>query len=693
MKVYACLPAIFIIIVLNFTFSDSEAQKKDSIHDEGLQISQRLENITEANGDVEMEDDYYFQRMENLKMIPINLNTATENELSELLILDVLHIKSLLTYRALMGKFLDLYELQAIPGWSIRLIEKIRPYIMISTADDADSFYDRFRKGHSSFMVRGAQILKKSKGYLPDTNHVKAYAGNGSAIFIRYAYNYKNSLVYGISAEKKAGEQLFAGAQKHGFDFYSAHLFLRKIGIIKSLALGDFVVNMGQGLIQWQSGLAAKKGSEVLNIKRQEEILRPYNSAGKINFHRGAGITIEKNHAALTAFVSMRKLDAVLVFDSITGLGHVTSLITSGTHRTQNELNDAGRQDQFTVGGNINYSGRNFHLGMNGIHYLFKWPFQKRNELYNKYSLTGKKLSDYSIDYSYTCKNIHIFGEAAVDSRKAGALITGLLMSVDKNVSLSFVYRNISEKYQSLYSNAFTENTTPSNERGFFGGVSITPVDILKIEAYYDLFRSPWVKYRTDAPSYGNDFLVQLTCIPNKRVEIYSRYRVKKRAMNDSLGVNVLNDVSLHSTRDWRIELRIKLNPTISIRARIAMNWYDKERTDAENGFLYYGDMSYNPHRGKFSGNAGFEYFETDGYNSRFYTYQHDLSYSYSAPLTYGKGYQCYVNANYLLSGFFTLGMKISLTNYPGKLSIGTGLETINGNFKPEIKLQLRSHI
>ena len=29
------------------------------------------------------------------------------------------------------------------------------------------------------------------------------------------------------------------------------HLFVGKIGIIKSLAIGDFTVNMGQGLVQW----------------------------------------------------------------------------------------------------------------------------------------------------------------------------------------------------------------------------------------------------------------------------------------------------------------------------------------------------------------------------------------------------------------------------------------------------------
>lgn len=53
-------------------------------------------------------------------------------------------------------------------------------------------------------------------------------------------------------------ENPFKGRQKAGFDFYSVHLFARRLGIIQSLAIGDFTVNLGQGLIQWQS-LAFKK--------------------------------------------------------------------------------------------------------------------------------------------------------------------------------------------------------------------------------------------------------------------------------------------------------------------------------------------------------------------------------------------------------------------------------------------------
>ena len=156
-------------------------------------------------------------------------------------------------------------------------------------------------------------VTERSKGYdRNDSSATGSYAGSPLKIFFRYGYVYKNRLQYGIVAEKDAGEQFFRGKQKTGFDFYSMHFFIRDLGGIRTLALGDYTVNLGQGLVQWQS-LAFKKSADVLSIKRQSAVLRPYNSAGEFNFHRGAGITIRKGKAEGTVFASLRKLSANFV--------------------------------------------------------------------------------------------------------------------------------------------------------------------------------------------------------------------------------------------------------------------------------------------------------------------------------------------------------------------------------------------
>src|SRR6187549_883608 len=101
--------------------------------------------------------------------------------------------------------------------------------------------------------------------------------------------------------------------------------------MIQALAIGDFSVSMGQGLIQWQ-GLAFKKSADITGVKRQSATLRPYTSAGEFYFHRGAGITIKKGKIESTAFASIRKLSANFVADTSSSEEFISSFLTSGYH-------------------------------------------------------------------------------------------------------------------------------------------------------------------------------------------------------------------------------------------------------------------------------------------------------------------------------------------------------------------------
>jgi len=307
-------------------------------------------------------------------------------------------------------------------------------------------------------------------------------------------------------AEKDAGEQFFKGKQKLGFDFYSAHIFLQNFGNIKSLALGDFTVNLGQGLIQWQS-LAFKKSADVIAIRREGSILKPYHSAGELNFHRGIGLTIAKRKWQATVFISYKKIDANFVSDTLQQQdAFVSSLQNSGYHRTKSEVDDKGTQRQLVFGGNLCYRNKRLQIGISGIHYNFSLAIQKSPDPYNKYALSGKAFGNYSIDYGYTFRNMHFFGEAAITGDLKPALLAGMIVSVSSFADMALLYRNISPSYQSLYSNAFTENSSPTNEKGLYAGLSVRPNDALQIDAYADMFKFPWLKYRVDGPSAAPTF-------------------------------------------------------------------------------------------------------------------------------------------------------------------------------------------
>ncbi len=656
---------------------------------------QQLENQTDADQG-ETEDDAYLQELEQFRKNPINLNSADADELKQLRILTDLQIANLISYRNLFGRLISIYELQAVPAWDVNTIRKLLPFITTATPVSlAEEAGKRFRDGEHSLLFRVAQVLEKSDGFNKSTPGTK-YLGSPQKIFFRYRYTYKNLLQFGLVGDKDAGEQFGKGSQKTGFDFYSFHLFARKIGIIQSLALGDFTVNMGQGLIQWQS-LAFKKSVDVMGVKRQSALLRPYSSAGEFYFHRGAGITIRKGRMEATAFASIRKLSANFVADTVNNEDFISSFLNSGYHRTTSENADRNNLTQTAFGSNVTYRSNparggtsNWHIGINGIYYNFSLPVKKRDEPYNLYAISGKDWYNFSVDYSYTHKNFHLFGEAAADKNFNKAFVNGLLVSVDPRVDISFVQRTVSAAYQAINGNAFTENTYPTNETGFYAGISIRPAAGWRIDAYGDVYKFPWLKYLVDAPSHGKDFLTQLTYTPNKHVEAYTRFRSETKQSNQPDNSTVTNFLVAIPKQNWRTQVSYKISPAITLRNRVELLWYNYKGVNPEKGFLTFFDFLCKPMLTPFSTVMRLQYFETDSYNSRLYAYENDVPYSYSIPSFYDKGFRYYFNLNYDLGKKISFWLRWSQTIYRERTVLGSGLDEINGNKRSEIKLLAR---
>ncbi len=654
---------------------------------------QQLENLTDAD-QAETEDDSYLQQLEQFRRHPMNLNTADETELKELRIVTDLQIQNLVAYRRLCGKLIDIYELQAVPSWDLVTIRKLLPFITIASAvsmkEDAAK---RFRDGDHSLLFRVSQILVKSRGFDKNITGAK-YPGSPQKILFRYRYTFKNLLQFGLVAEKDAGEQFFKGAQNKGFDFYSFHVFAGKIGSIQSLAIGDFTVNMGQGLIQWQS-LAFKKSADVMGVKRQSAILRPYNSAGEFNFHRGVGLTIKRRKIEVTVFGSMRRLNANFNTDTISNEDYISSFLVSGYNRTANEIADRNRVQQTAFGGNISYRGKQWHIGINGIYSKFSVPVNKGEDPYNMYALTGDRWYNLSLDYSYTYRNLHFFGEMAADKNLNKAFLNGLLISVDSRVDVSVVHRSIDKAYQAVNGNSFTESTYPANEKGLFAGITIRPGAAWRLDVYGDICQFPWLKYRVDAPAYGKDYLLQLTYVPNKQVEIYTRYRSETKQGNQpgipsAYGNPTTNYLVQLPKQNWRMQVNYKISKAIVLRNRAEIVWYDKKGAGSENGFLTFFDFVYRPLLKPYSGVLRLQYFETDGYNSRLYAYENDVLYSYSIPVSFDKGYRYYFMVNYDITNKLSFWFRWVQTVYRDKETVGSGLDEIRGNKKTEVKVQVR---
>lgn len=657
---------------------------------------QQLENQAERQEGI-TEDDTRWQQLEFLQKHPLNVNEANEDELKALHLLSDLQISNFLRYRNMLGPLVDVYELQAIPTWDVSIIKQLLPFITVSNQSfSIEKMGRRFGKGEHTLLLRAAEATGQS----PDDSKTSGnYLGSPFAVSFRYKYNYKNLLQYGITGDKDAGEQFLKGAQSTGFDFYSFHLFVRKLGIIQSLALGDFTVHMGQGLIQWQ-GMAFKKSADVLNIKRQAPVLQPYNSTGEYNFHRGIGITLQKDHIECTLFGSLRKLSANLVTDSVTGSAWVSSLLTSGYNRSATEISHRNNQECITTGGALKIFNTRAHIGINAVVYSLSKPLMPSGEPYDKFSINGSQWSNYSVDYGYTISNLHLFGEVAVDKLYNHALIQGILASLDPKVDLAVVYRNISPQYQSMFSNAFTENSFPVNENGCYAGLSVRPVAGWKLDVYADVFRFPWLKYQVNAPSNGREYLAQLSYTPNKYVEVYSRFRYENKQANVTDSSIALQPVLEVPRLNWRTQISYRLSNAVTLRSRVETVWYAHTLArQKETGFLFFTDVHVKPSFKPFSFNGRVLYVETDSYNSRIYAWENTVSYNFSVPAFFGKAFRYVVNVNYSLKkrggrmGYKNTGCLLSFSFaqsvYPFKAVTGRSYAVVDADKRTTMRLQI----
>jgi Helix-hairpin-helix motif len=662
--------------------------------------SAQLEALAEKK-DGDPTDDSDELDLESFISHPLNLNMAREEDLIQLHMLQSMQIKNFLIYRNLLGPLLSVHELQAVPGFDVETIRKLLPYIVVGRDESLYSaLRERWKGGDESFLVRSARVLEKSKGFeAPSDSGKSYYEGSAMKVFIRYTYNYKNLLAFGFTGEKDAGEPFFRGAQRYGFDFYSFHFFLQHAGIVRALAIGDFTVNMGQGLIQWQS-IAFTKSAQTLAIKREASCLKPYHSAGEFNFHRGLGISLQKGRWETSLFISSQKISTNPESDSSGRHDLFSSFQHGGYHRTPAEIADRNNSQQFSAGMNLRYNSNRFMLGVNWIHFQFNRFFKKREELYNLYSLRGTHLSDFSLDYGYTRANLHLFGELAVDQWKHFAFLQGALISLRENLDMSFLYRNISPGFQSLYSDAFTENSFPNNEKGLYAGLVFRPAAGIQMNLYYDVFIFPWLKYRIDAPSAGRDLLVQVNYQPDKSWRFNAIYKNERKELNELITGAGTHRVFQPIVQRWRIEMDYSLHRSLDFTGRMEFVRMDTSSfVQPRLGFLGVAGLHFRQSR--MSGNISVTVFETDGYDTRVYLYEADLPYSFSLPAFYGRGIHYNLNLYNDISRLvpfrarhfhLSAGLNWGQTFYPGISVIGSGLDQISGNRRTLIKAQLLAH-
>lgn len=650
-----------------------------------------------ANSDEELDYSTIMYDLDDFLINPINLNTATYEELEKIHYLDDIQIGNVLKYRKKYGIIYSVYELNYIEGISKPDIELLLPFITIKAPEKYDDFSWRkaLRYGQHKLYSRCSFILEEQKGFssISDSalyeNPNSRYLGNRLKLYNRYEFKYKDLVSCGITMDKDAGEEFFSGNLTKGFDFYSAFFCIKNYKFVKTFIIGDFQAQFGQGLTAF-SGVGFGKSSLVNNIGKRARGLLKYSSANENEFFRGIATTLSVKNFDISIFASRKTIDANLVtVDTDSTQKVFSSFQTSGYHRIPSEIVDKDAVSETVLGANISWSKNNFNCGVTCIHYCFDAELQKTQKYYNLFEFEGNANSNLSFDYHYRFRNISVFGEASYSANSGYAIINGAGIQLIPKAAISVLYRNYQPGYQSLYSNAFGENSKTANEKGFYIGFSLIPADRWEVSAYYDAFEFPWLKYGVNAPSRGNELFIQTNYTTSKNLGMYWRVKSEQKQENTSETENQLNQIGNTNKLSFRYHISYRVLKSLELRNRIEWVKYTSADNVSETGILVFQDVIFDLNA-KISFRSRFAVFDTDSYSSRLYAYENDVLYAFSVPACYSEGIRTYLLCRYKITKNMNAWLRLARTRYSDMDVISSGLSEIDGNTKTEVKAQIR---
>lgn len=665
-----------------FSFSIHAQELSEDV--EELMIEQLLETV---EGEVDLSE--LTDRLRHLLKHPLDLNTASEQDLATLFFLNPIQIANIIAHRTRSGRIISPLELQGVDSFDSQTIQRLLPFVTVAASSPLDEFSWRrlWDQADQEMMLRYGRVLELSKGYKIEDPTRSQYLGDPTRLAMRYRMNYKNTIRLSINMDKDAGEPFFKAKQKYGFDFYSASLAIKFKSKLKYVVLGDYALQFGQGLSMW-NGLSFGKGAWIGSMAKQGGGLRPYTSLNESNFLRGLAGSFEFGGFQFTPFFSMNKLSGkVSTTDS---LRRIVSISHSGLHRTPNEMRNRDAVNQLVYGANAQYRVSRLKVGFTAFQTYYDGIITPPDLARNRFAFRGQALTNLSGYYQFTLKNTFVFGEVAQSLGSGLATVNGLVTSLSPKLSFVASHRYYQKDYHQFFGQGLGEGSNVNNEQGLYTGIVFHPSRSIEWVNYVDMFKFPGIRYRADGATDGYDVFSQFSYTWYKKGKLSLRFRHRSHQENtnkSTLEVPILADVKRYQLRG---EFQMKLSERWTIRSRVEGTRYQKDFAASEWGILVYQDVLWNDRNKRVNANMRLAYFNTDGYNSRIYAYENDVLYASSFPMYYHSGVRVYTNFRVRITRSLDLWARYGATFYKDLNPIGTGLDEITGNRKSDVKIQTR---
>ncbi len=625
--------------------------------------------------DIDNNDfNYRYDELCELAANPINLNNSTPEQLRQLPFITQAQYMRLVEYIDKVGQIHTWAELQVADIADEPTLRLLQYFATLGAPPDIKR------------TLTPAYIMKYGKheamGYfkLPCYNRHgddNGYLGYPYRHWIRYTFNCGQDVKVGFVGAQDAGEPFFTRPNNMGYDHYSFYLQLQNRGRLKSLVVGRYRIRMGAGLVM-NTNYSFGKLSELYGLERQRTSISGHSSRSEANYLQGAAATVAlSKHIEATAFASHRKIDATLNADSLT----IATILKNGYHRTQSEINRKNNTAQTLWGGNVAYCNGPLRIGISGVYNSYNRLLNPDTTvLYRRHAPMGNRFWNIGVEYSYLSPRIAFSGETATSNSNGIATLNRLCYTPNQVLSLTAIQRFYSGRYQSLMGRSFSEGSQINNESGLYISALWHIDRRWNLMAYTDYAYFAWPRYGISAASHTWDNLLQAE-YRHGNIIWQTRYRVKTKQKDDA-NHQTLADYTIHRAQSTftvttgRWTSKTLATATYNSNAEGSAGWAAGQQIRYSGKWLQAA--------------VQLLYFDTDDYDSRIYSYEYGMLYSFTVPAFYGNGIHYALTARANISSRLMLAVKASVTNYMDRNHISSGLQQIDASSQTDIEMQAR---
>ena len=593
--------------------------------------------------------------LQELRNRPIEVNTATEQELLRIPGFSALDASRIVEWRSTNGMIGSVADLEAAIGAD--RASRAAPYLSFGLLKSGKT-PDSGRDIKGSMYGRAWWETPPRKGILTGK-----YQGGNLGLFSRVEASGRNWGA-GFVQQRDIGEPDTG-------DFISFSVHAERIGIVSSAVAGNYRLSFGQGLLFGQGRYFSKGTDPVDGVVTFASSVRPSTSASEDNFMQGAAVTLSPGPLDITAFASRSLLDATVTD------GVATSVSVDGYHRTASEQERKDALSLETQGVNLRYRYRTGGLSGAIGGTLASWRYGLPVEW-----LRGDRQArrSGSVEASAVYGQVQAFGEVAYSEQpNACSWIAGLQGLISPGVTGVASVRRYDTGYFSPFAGAFAERGSDgANEEGFYLGLNARVLPNLDMGASCDMFRFPELSDTWPLPSSGHDARLNFTWRQDPSITWSGLYQHKQK--NDTAKqtepggwIQYVMPVPMTTNR-VQLGVETKASSLFTIRTRgeykSVESLLSSGRT-TDRGWLLYGQLKST--FGRMAVTTRYTRFDTDSYDAAVYAYEEDLPLVYSLATFSGRGHAMFILVNWDATGTLKLAAKFETTWYADRTSYGSG--------------------